>query len=691
MNKKYSSKQGNRWLAFLLVPLLLLGSLAGVMQAAPAVETYSLQPFAEDAILKNPNDGATGYFEIYQEGGIVEPAVLDLWYSYSPTTKSELSAITVFVNGAPITSRSLEAAQGAVVNWQVLVPVKNMRSGMNEVQISVVHRSIDGLCRDIDNEANWFIIRSQTRLSFKTNRVPYTLASYPQPFLDRYQGISTNTTFYLPTNADQKMLAAVLDVSSNWGAQGLLGLPKRLEVRLGEPGAVADGNEIVAALDPKWSPGQALAAEDAWLQVQTMQNGFGRLIVSGGSAEGLYKGLATLSRPQLVKTFLGQQMKLSSELPPTDNSKKKPAGKKGVYTLADLGFNDDISLTGAFHQDAVLTVPRPANYNIAEGSYIELHFRHSKLLDPKKSAVTVYVNNIPVKAVALMLENSENGILKVLIPKDVLNQASWQVRFGFYHDIGIVDCSKRYDEVAWSVVEKGTTVVLEPGGISRFPVLDDFPNQFASEGDGAVPLVLVLPSKLSQEEMNLAVKLAYYLGRYNKGRIQWTVESMDTFDIKKASGSVIVLGPNNSAAYWQSLKKYLHVVPTDTANYQIPNWMNVMPESIAQYDICEISRLDENRNIYAFLYENPQRMNRILDFMLSKGNQLSGQVTLLDVQGKTKVFVSPHDDFVGDGLAWLRTLWARIGGTVGMYIAVFVMALVATGVLMLYVRNRPRP
>ena len=43
---------------------------------------------------------------------------------------------------------------------------------------------------------------------------------------------------------------------------------------------------------------------------------------------------------------------------------------------------------------------------------MELHFRHAKILDRKKSAVTVYVNDIPIRSEVLTAENADGGIFK---------------------------------------------------------------------------------------------------------------------------------------------------------------------------------------------------------------------------------------------------------------------------------------
>jgi hypothetical protein len=674
---------------FVLV-FLLLFILAGFSAAAPAVvptvppvalaDSYTLRLFNDNTVLRNPNESVSGYFDIYQGSQITEPPILDLWYSYSPTTKAELSFITISVNGVPVLSRPLEPAQASLVNWQVPLPVNQIKNGFNEVNIAVVHRSIDGLCRDIDNEANWFIIRPETRISFKVNRSPYTLASYPAPFLDEYLASKVNTVFYLPESPDPTLLSSLFNLATNWGTQGRAGVPQRFEVRLGVPGQV-QANEVVVGL----TPNQNVASKTAALSLEGLPTGFHRLLITGDNINSIAKAMDALNRPQLVKSFFGRQITLSTDLLP--DKQESVRKENGTYTLADLGYQQDIAVAGAFHQEAIINVPRPPNYKVGDGSYIELHFRHAKILDPKKSAVTIYINDIPIRSTALLAENAEKGILKAPIPLSELNKPSWRIRFGFYHDLGIIDCSKRYDEVAWSVVEKDTSIVLEEGNTERIPSLEDFPNNFFASVSGVITLTMVLPDNPSQEEVSAALKLAYYIGQQNKSKIIWQVQYAASFDARKAAGTVIALGKNDNVKQWSALKKYLSISPEENGFYTA-DWLEVMPASLQSFDIYQISKIDDGKLLYAFLYASPERMSNLMNFSLLNGNVLSGQVTLVDEQGNRASFVQNPVPLNTSSFAWFKKIWYGNASVGQSYLMVFLAVLLATGALMFFMRKR---
>ncbi|MPM28258.1 hypothetical protein SDC9_74778 [bioreactor metagenome] len=516
------------------------------------------------------------------------------------------------------------------------------------------------------------------------------MSNYPSPFLDNYLASKINTVVYLPESPDHVTLAALLDMASNWGMRELSGVPQRMEVRFGEPGQVP-ANEVVLGQTSNWFPNQNLPNDAPVITLRELPGGYSRLLITGETTNSLAKAIDALNRPQLTKTFFGQQMVLSAPL----NSKAAKAtnivtGKSGRYTLVDLGYAEDIAVSGAFHQEAVLNIPRPSNYKIGDGSYIETHFRHSRILDPKKSALTVYINDIPIRATALIAENAEQGILKVPIPGSEQNKPMWRVRFGFYHDLGIVDCSKRYDEVAWSVIEKETTVFLKPGKVEQFPEWGDFPNSFSDSSNGNINLTMLLPEQPSQEELSAAFKLAYFIGQNNKRKIKWHVQTASNFDERTAVGTVIAIGRNDDTNQWTALQKYLSVFPESNSGFHIASWVEVMPESLRDFDIYQIGKIDNDRLLYAFMYTNPARINELLNLALLSGSPLTGQVALVDAQGNHASFSQQLIEAENNGfVAWLNTIVEGIGAVGAIYLTVTIAIIAATLVLMFFMRKHP--
>lgn len=513
-------------------------------------------------------------------------------------------------------------------------------------------------------------------------RAPYTLASFPDPFFDSYDASRTNTVFYLPEHSDAKLVSSLLGLVSSWGAKGVPGLPQRLEAHSGATGQVP-ANEILLQPDG-----------DNALSLSSLNGGFSQLDITG-SVDSIANTLNALGRPKIVQTLSGQQLELTTPLPeePQQNNSafSKSQTKKGYYSLADLGYQDDMTVAGAFHQKTAIEIPRPAGYGIGDGSYIELHFRHSPVLDPKKSAVTIYVNDIPVRAQALTPENADKGVLKAPIPASELEKPSWKVRFGFYHDLGIIDCSKRYDEVAWSVVEKDSCVYLEPGDAYHDVSWEYFPNDFGTVQPDQIAVTLLLPEDPSSAELTGALKLAYYIGQQNKKKIRWQVQTLASFDPASAAGTVIALGKNDAVEDWKAFQDILPVTPAAGGSYHREDWVDAAEESLGSFDICEIGHTGKDHPIYAFMYASPERFNQMVDHMIAKGNMLKGQVSLVNDQGNPVVYQQEAGQRRKHSwLAWLRQLFTGSERTGSIYAGVVAVTVLLTGGVLWMVRRRNR-
>lgn len=654
-------------------------------QVSSGVNEYSISLFANDVVMKNPNDSASGFLDIIQGTKLAAPPVLDLWYSCTATVRSDLSSMTLLVNGQPVASKQLNVSTNLRNNWQVSIPLEFIKPGVNEFTIAVLHRSIDGLCRDIDNEGNWFTIRSETTLKFQSGLRDYTLADYPYPFINEYLSNKINTILYMPS-ADNASLTLMLGLASNWGTKAPSGAPWRIAVNLGVPNQQPSGNEVCLGLIDKWNAaiGNAYPDNTAILQLTPLAGGYQRLLVSGNNEQGLALASDALSRDSFVKTLSGNAVSFNEDKRLTvkiDNNKTN-----GHYSLLDLGYESDVEVAGVFHQNTDIYLARPSNYSIGSGSFIELYFRHSKVLDAKKSAVTVYINGKPIRSAVLRPENADGGMLKVPIPDSELDQPGWQIRFAFYHDLGIVDCSKRYDDVAWSVVENRTNIYLAPGKQKGNVSLADFPYIMNSKDNKVMNVTMWISPEPTAEELTLACKLAYWIGQRNKTKIKWQVQQALDFDPSKASGTVIVLGKNTDIAKRKNLQRYLSICSDEAGTVHMAEWLDVYPDIFKMQNSYQVSRTDGNNGnlIYSFTYADAQSMSNYLNLALAGTNSLQGQVAFSDINGQLESFVKPIEKNSINN-TWVAGLFAN---TAGVYAGIVSVVILGTIALMLYIKKR---
>lgn len=657
-------------------------------------ESYVIPLFATDRVLRDPNERVSSSFELSPKDRIDGNAELDLHYSWSPITLPGVSTLTVSVNNTPVDSRILKPLQIDESEWQVQVPGRYFRPGDNTIEISVVHRTIDGPCRDIDNDANWFIVRPETRLGFVLSRGAYGISDFPRPYSDPWSSSKTDTLIYIPSDCDDDTLSAAMDMAAFLGRNGEAGsLPDRLEVRTDRP-APSGANEIVLGKTDDWFPDVAktVSPDVPVLTFQPLPDGHSRLYITANDSPAFFKALTALKNPQLVNTFTDGRVVLSAPLSTKNSEAGAPyTGDKTIFTLDDLGYTDDIAVTGAFHQEAYAVLPRPANYRAGEGSYIEFHFRHSQTLEPRKSAVTVYIDDIPMRAAPLLPQNADGGVLNVPIPASELNKPWWTVRFAFYHDLGVVDCSKRYDEAAWSVVEKSTALHLKPGAIPYLPTWDCFPGDFLPGADGHVDLTLLLKDRPGPSDLNSAAMLAWYVGSANGSDIRWHVQRSGTFDAKAARGTIVALGSRDDPAIWKPLENALPVCPVD-GGYRIAPGLNLVPETLKNFDICEIGRVGDakaDKRVYAFLLAPD---SRLLTTRPLGDLHLSGQISLTGTNGLVTAIQRPAVEKKTPGGAddksstsWLSRIYDIVRNAPKSATAVYLYVLGAVALLTLIV------
>lgn len=650
--------------------------------------SYSVPLFPAGSVLRNPNSGVLAYFQLYPDTKISGEAILDLWYSYSPIVIPDISTITVSINGTPLTSRILKLDQAAKSNWKIAIPSAHFRPGMNDIEVSVVHRTIDGLCRDIDNDANWFTINPETRLVFLLEKPDGKLADFPRPFTDYYTAGMINTAVYLPENFDNGLLAALMNLGGVLGRGSQAGaLPTRLLVRTGAPGRY-EANEIVFGMRSGIPETLTPEAGKPAISFVKQDNGFKRLHIDATDADGYEKAVEALGRPLLVGTLQNDSIKLGAPLPAMRYASSNPfmRGSREFFTLTDFGFDSDIQVSGAFHQEAQMFIPSPPNYRAAEGSYIELNFRHSPLLDPRKSAVTIYINAIPIRAVALMHENAAGGVLRAAIPTSELGSSFWNVRFAFYHDLGIIDCSKRYDDVAWSVIDKKTSVYLKKSKTLRHPALEDFPNDFQIDDSGVAHLTLLLMEHPGEADLTAIFKLAYFIGLNNNGKIAWHVETPETFDAANAKGTVIAVGRNHEGNKWGILKTNLLLYPENGA-YYTDDRLEILPDVLKDFTVCQVTKTADNKRVYALMYKTTHKFIELLDFSIAAASPLTGQVALVDDKGEVTSLRLEATETVRD-ITFIDRLTASIGGAAVTYALVLAVVILATAVLLVATRKK---
>lgn len=584
---------------------------------------------AQDIYFKNPINSNSFWFEILSGKSIPENSKLILNYYTSPTLRTDAGFITVLLNDKPIASRHLVPA--TAIQWEIPLDTSDFQQGFNEIRIESRQRSILGRCRDMENAANWVKISKKSCLVISNApKQKYSLNTWPYPFLNTISSNVVNCKFILPRNFRSAEIESALELASAWGAQNQ---DKKLWIPVEIGTNSSAGNSIIFREDSAISRLRDVGS----IKLQIL-GGNACLYACGNSDIGIQKTTEVLRDGKVFSTLNTDQF-LFRNAP--DFPKIHPGSRRGIFTLDDVGYNS-ISIEGAFNQKKTIVISRPPLASLGKQSILNLKFKHSPALDAKLSLLTVTINGRRVAATRLNDSNATNGSLSFRIPISALFDPVWVIDLNCYHVIRNAECDKRYNDIAWTVIDGETsTCKLMSGSIKTDPYLDRFPYLRSKDGVFRNPVTLWLPSKPSTQQIQTAINLAARAGQINGTAIQWHFVTGDLSKIHP-DGMVILVLDSKNAALLHSISKKLPVPFDENGNANFNGSIPLVQDSLSNSVLVQASSSpwDSNGIIYSIVSSDDQALkafNRVIAVPPSC-EKLSGIVSLIRSDGEVFSF-----------------------------------------------------
>ncbi len=582
---------------------------------------YDIPMLTEDRSLTNPVNTWFYYFKMMPGVRMAKDGMVDLNFVTSPTLLTREGSLTIIFNGQPVGSRYLPSpkergGENAVTNWQVSLPVRFFKTGFNEIRVVSRQRTSEGPCRDIDDAGNW--IRFATSSKLKLWRTPgdvYPLFSYPFPYLDPLAPYAVNGPWLVSSNASSTELGAMFGIASDWGRREQ---QKPMPLQVSTNGSMSG----YAVAFGSAATGTGVTA--------TANGGGSKLSIAGTDATSLDNIRKTLARPEMVAQMEGTQAAIVGA---PAASAEELGSKLGRFTLQDLG-TPNMTLAGIYHQRTIFTVKRPLVTNLGKESYIRLKFRHSASLQPRRSILSVSMNGLPVGSVRLDKENTAGGYLVARLPVTELAKNSWNFEFAAYHDLELVDCSKIYDDIAWTVIDGASEFVLETGKLPGRPYLENFPYLTSQDGKPAAPATMRLSAKPSDQELTTAAIAAARAGQSNRYPIAWNVKLGADGG---ADGSGVMLGYYNEVDRFSGLKDLL-VRPEGGDNFKLSERVQVLKSALAGGTLFQAIPAPGGKGgvLYVVLASDEEAMKRAGNVLADpkRAEELTGEACLLTRQGR---------------------------------------------------------
>lgn len=616
-----------------LVAMAVAASAIAQDTVAPATSpvssyAYDIPLFREETPFTNPTNTWTYFFEVRPGVRLQPGAFVELYYNSSTTLIKGQGSLTVLVNNIPIASRKLAEGNGGP--WKVEIPLERFKAGFNELRIVSRQRSLDGPCQDLDNLANWVRFGKQSRLHLvREDRATFPLASYPFPYLDNLETNPVRSAWILPPQPTDKQISELLELASDWGRKETIRpLPIRVQV------ADAGGPAVLVGNSPSWQQPElnGLSEGTGLLKnfSRTNAGGSSHLLVSGNGDGGVKRARETLTHPEMVEQISGTVARIDTD--PAEEP-ARPTTKIGQFTLTDLGY-PSITLSGAFHQRATISIQRPIRADLGKESYIKFRFRHSASLNPLRSILSVFLNGTPIASARLDPGNANDGTITARIPVEELAKSRWVLELAAYHDLAAVDCSKTYDDVAWTVIQGESAIELVTGSLTGRPYLDAFPFMVGKNGLPPEPAIMSFSQGASETQLSVGASIAARAAQVNRTPLNWEAR---TNSLPDGAGSAIAIGYFNEASRFAGIANDLLVAPTDNG-FKVDPKIRLIGGSLDGAAILQAVKAPGTKDgvLYVLLAADDNALRQFAQVLNNpeKSVQMTGEVVVVTRDGR---------------------------------------------------------
>lgn len=605
--------------------------------------SYDIQIFANDQKFDMPKNVSSYFFNISKGAELNEDCYIDLHYKVSDTLINNLSNIIISINGTPIDTKWVNYIKESSPDWwRISIPRDKLKIGaINEIAIQSNQRSIEGDCADIDNPSNWITLYNDSKihLSIKSLSAPLLKDFYSLYFENFMDKKTLDSEFILSEIKDKNSIEILLKVSSSIGNlysdrslinyevkdNGLGENNNKNKVVIGKINDLLNYNSLKLVL-----PKDKLKSNQGFLSISdaSKEKPYYKTVISGENK----KAVDFISNNNLLNKIESNSLEIDSQI------ENKYSGfsqnKEGYYKFSDWGYSD-INLAGAFHQKASFSFVQPNGLQSGSGSYINVKFKHSKLLVSDRSLLTVYINGKVIDSEKLSNSNADSGNLKINIPENALKQTIIKVDINCYNYIGKIDCSKDYYDSAWTAITADSEVYLSPGKVGIPPSLENFPFFIKTTESKQHSPVMIFPKEINNKYLEIASTIASRAGQNSKQAFNWSIVKEDenlTKDQKE--NDMIFIGAFNNIKLPKEIKTELPIVPMGNNKFNIKEGLQVVPETLKNKIVIQvvISPWNFYKRIYVVTYDNKDNLNSLKDILSNTDylGQMGKQISIID-------------------------------------------------------------
>lgn len=503
----------------------------------------------------------------------VESAKIQIRFRQSPALYADRSNLTVRLNNRHLGSVPLNRTEDEIANVLFDVPA-NLIEDFNTV-IMEVQQHTSAECTDPTDPTLWTEILpdSQVVLNYRPQAIALDLANYPYPFLDRLGLEADRLTYLRPKTVDSLWLTA----SSRYqAAANRLGNGKPIQTRLvnqldqltGQDRLVIIGTPAeqpaLAGLDLPFEikdnrvldgNGAPLPDSVGVLMITTAANGeVPVLVATGNDPAGVIKAVQSLVQPADRQLLTGQAALVNqvSEVPtpdPRDWPGYLPKDARQLL-LADLTTQNnqpfqDITVDGLPIPPAIeIPLKSLPDEQILRGSKFTLRYSYGPGIDPRRSSVTVILNDQGIGGERLRSPDGGTDSVTVDIPPALITPTSnLAVQFYTFPDVA-VNCGAIPDQPMWGTVHSNSSLELNRANVVELPDLKRLQTGFPLTAPQDLSQTsFVLPATPSDDDILTLLQVSGRLGRLSQAQsVKLGAYLADGLPTESRQSNVVAIG-----------------------------------------------------------------------------------------------------------------------------------------------------
>ncbi|MFN7143146.1 MAG: cellulose biosynthesis cyclic di-GMP-binding regulatory protein BcsB, partial [Myxococcota bacterium] len=522
-----------------------------------------------DLLLEGVDAQTQVVFTVPEEWELVEDPVLVLDLAHSAALLGERSHLTVSLDGQPVGSVRLDAANATGQQLRLPIP-RDLVQAYNHLTIRAVQH-YGATCEDPFDPSLWTRVSNASKVEMKYRRkaIEPDLARFPYPLFDASGYGPAALTLVLPQNPSPGTIDAIgrlgLAIGRHADYRGVTLDEVVPTVREADTHAILVGlwNEtpeirgLLGEVGPR--PSQGLVA----LVPNPKDPTRAVLVVTGADAEGLSRAVKAISSGRRHQVLTGPQARVdfvADGHPPASRRDPKPAPAAAEFSFAALGLQDQ-TVRGFYTPAVRVPITLEGDAALRPGDATALvRYGYAGGLDPRLSAMEIRLDGVAVKSVSLDEPTGETGAtVRVPLPDALMTPSSvLEVAFTLfpkdYHA-----CLYTSDQTLWATVYADSTLSLPRDGVADLPDLGRLRHGLwpftLDPTDGGV--VAALPDRPGAADLGAGFLMAAALGR-------WSHVEEPSFELRTANGldfdgivdkHVIVLSSGGAHGLYDSLAR----------------------------------------------------------------------------------------------------------------------------------------